>query len=221
MLNWIFLYATNTVLGKVKETSSPYTQSITAINKKAMLPTMGMENLFAGNRNVTIAIIFSILTAVIVWVVLDKTKFGYELKATGYNKDAAKYAGMKEKRNIIVTLVIAGAIAGLGASFMYQSGYMRWETSASSVPAMGFNGIAATFLGGLNPIGTIFASFFIQSITDGGSMIDRMIYPSQVSDLISGIIIYLSGFVLFFKMLMNKPHHKKEKNEKKAGGETK
>ncbi len=221
MLNWIFLYVTNTVLGKVKETSSPYTESITAINKKAVLPTAGLENLFAGNRNTTIAIILSVLTAVIVWIVLDKTKFGYELKATGYNKDAAKYAGMKEKRNIIVTLVIAGAIAGLGASFMYQSGYMRWETSASAVPSMGFNGIAATFLGGLNPIGTIFASFFIQSITDGGSMIDRMIYPSQVSDLISGIIIYLSGFVLFFKMLMNKPHHKKEKNEKKAGGETK
>jgi simple sugar transport system permease protein len=221
MLNWIFLYVTNTVLGKVKEPTSPYTEALTGDAAKAKLPTLGLENLFANNRNVTIAIFLAVLTAVIVWIVLDKTKFGYELKATGFNKEAARYAGMKEKKNIIITLVISGAIAGLGASFMYQSGYMRWETTASSVPGMGFNGIAATFLGGLNPIGTIFASFFIQSITDGGSMIDRMIYPSQVSDLMSGIIIYLSGFVLFFKYLMNKPRTKKNKAETKTGGEAK
>ena len=68
---------------------------------------------------------------------------------------------------------------------------------------MGFNGIAATFLGGLHPIGTIFASFFIQSITDGGALINKSIYPSQISDLISAIIIYLCGFVLFFKFAIN------------------
>jgi len=72
------------------------------------------------------------------------------------------------------------------------------------VPAMGFNGIAATFLGGLDPIGTVFASYFIQHITNGGAYLDKMIYPSQISDLISSIIIYLCGFVLFFKMSMNR-----------------
>lgn len=111
------------------------------------------------------AIPLSVLLAIVVWIVMEKTMFGYELKATGFNKNAAKYCGMQEKRNTILTLVIAGALAGLGGSLLYQTGYEQWQCTASSVPAMGFNGIAATFLGGLNPIGTIFASFFIQHIT--------------------------------------------------------
>ena len=69
---------------------------------------------------------------------------------------------------------------------------------------MGFNGIAATFLGGLNPIGTIFSSFFIQHITAGGAYVDKSIYCSQVSDLISSLIIYLCAFVLFLKTAMNR-----------------
>ena len=84
---------------------------------------------------------------------------------------------------------------------------------------MGFNGIAATFLGGLNPIGTIFSSYFIQHITSGGSYLDKEVYPSQISDLISSIIIYLCGFVLFFKMYMNRILARKAENKAKKGGE--
>ena len=64
---------------------------------------------------------------------------------------------------------------------------------------MGFNGIAAAFLGGLNPIGAIFSSYFIQHITNGGAYVDKTMYSAQISDLISSLIIYLCGFVLFFK----------------------
>ena len=92
----------------------------------------------------------------------------------------------------------------MGAALLYLTGFEQWSVTQSSVPQMGFNGIAATFLGGLNPIGTIFASYFIQHITSGGSYLDKAIYPSQISDLISSIIIYLCGFVLFFKQVMAK-----------------
>ena len=68
---------------------------------------------------------------------------------------------------------------------------------------MGFNGIAAAFLGGLNPIGAIFSSYFIQHITVGGAFVDKTMYASQISDLISSIIIYLCGFVLFIKYAIN------------------
>ena len=129
---------------------------------------------------------------------------GYELKATGNNKNAAKYCGMAEQRNLILTLAIGGALAGLGAAMLYLTGYEQWQCSQSSVPAMGFNGIAAAFLGGLNPIGTILASFFIQHITVGGAYVDKTMYCAQVSDLISAIIIYLCGFVLFMKYAMNR-----------------
>lgn len=203
MLNWIGLYLVNMSLAPVKELASPYTQKISAVNKSALLPSMGLSNLFSRNQYVTIAIPLSILIAIILWVVLNKTSFGYELKATGYNKEASRYAGMREKRNIIITLMIGGALAATGAAFLYLTGFEEWSVTQSSVPGMGFNGIAATFLGGLSPIGTIFASYFIQHITSGGAYLDKAIYPSQISDLIIALIIYLCGFVLFFKTVMN------------------
>lgn len=224
MLNWITLYTVNSVLagGAAKDPASPYTKDLAKTAPAAKLPTMGLDKIFANNRTVTIAVPLAVLAAILVWIVLNKTKFGYELRATGFNKQAAKYAGMKENRNIIVTLAIGGALAGIGAAFLFLSGYQKWEVTQASVPAMGFNGIAATFLGALHPIGTIFASFFIQSITDGGAMVDRMVYPSQVSDLISAIIIYLCGFSLFFKYLMTKREasraEKKILEEKKEEG---
>ena len=203
MLNWIVLYLTNMLLTNVKEATSPYTVQMRSSGTAALLPTLGLDKLFNDNGYVTLAIPLAILLAIVVDVVLNKTRFGYELRATGNNKFAAKYCGMAEKRNIILTLVIAGALSGLGAALLYQSGYEQWQVTASAVPAMGFNGIAATFLGGLNPIGTIFASFFIQHITSGGAYVDKTMYCSQISDLISAIIIYLCGFVLFMKYAMN------------------
>ena len=145
----------------------------------------------------------AVVIAILVWIVLEKTRFGYELRATGNNKNAAKYCGMAEKRNIILTLVISGALAGMGAAMLYLTGYEQWQCSTSSVPGMGFNGIAAAFLGGLHPMGTILASFFIQHITAGGAYVDKSMYCAQISDLISAIIIYLCGFVLFMKYAMN------------------
>ena len=214
MLNWIALYTTNTILTTVKETTSPYTLYINKVNPSAFLPTLGLDQYFSNNSNVTIAVPITILVAVVVWIILSKTKLGYELKATGNNKNAARYAGMAQNRNIILTLAISGALAGLGASLLYQTGYMRWECTQSSVPAMGFNGIAAAFLGGLHPIGAILSSFFIQHITDGGQYVNTNFYSSQISDVISSVIIYLCGFVLFIKLTMKRMLD--GKNEKKG-----
>ncbi|MBO4901419.1 MAG: ABC transporter permease [Lachnospiraceae bacterium] len=204
MLNWLSLYTTNMMLTVVKETTSPYTKNIVNVNHSALLPNIGLDKLFNNNQYVTVAIPLAIVLSILVWFVLEKTKFGYELKATGFNKHAAKYCGMKEKRNTILTLIIAGALAGLGAAMFYLTGYEQWQCTQSSVPGMGFNGIAAAFLGGLHPIGAIFSSLFIQHITEGGAYVDKTLYCSQISDLISSIIIYLCGFVLFMKLALNK-----------------
>ena len=204
MLNWITLYVVNILLTNVKEAASPYTMPVAHVNGGAIIPSLGLGKLFNNNQYVTLAIPLAILIAVGLHILLEKTRLGYELKATGNNKNAAKYCGMAERRNLILTLAIGGALAGLGAAMLYRSGYEPWQCSQSSVPAMGFNGIAAAFLGGLNPIGTILASFFIQHITIGGAYVDKTMYCAQVSDLISAIIIYLCGFVLFMKYAMNR-----------------
>lgn len=220
MLNWIGLYSANMILTGVKEPTSPYTYQMKNMAKQAILPSLGLEKFFNDNQYVTIAIPLSVIIAILVWVVMEKTRFGYELKATGFNKNAAKYCGMAEKRNIILTLIIAGALAGLGGSLLYQTGYEQWQCTHSSVPAMGFNGIAATFLGGLNPIGTVFASYFIQHITAGGAYLNKSMYCSQISDLISSLIIYLCAFVLFLKHAMNagiaRSEEKKQARQHKA-----
>lgn len=203
MTNWIALYLTNMALSKPKvmDQSLSETYNIISAAPKALMPSGGLSKLFNNNQYATLAIVFAVLIAIFILILLNKTTFGYELKATGNNKFAAKYAGMKDKRNIVLTMAISGALAGLGAAFYFLTGMENWKTS-SSVPTMGFNGIAVAFLGGLNPLGLIFAAFFVQNITMGGGYIDTRFYNPQIADLIVSIIIYLCAFVLFFKQHM-------------------
>ena len=203
MLNWISLYGMNMLLKPVMDPSGKDTFRLVQKAKSAVLPTLGMDKAFSNNQYVTIAIPVAIIVAVVVWIILDKTKMGYELKATGNNPNAAKYCGMKENRNIILTMVIAGGLAAMGGALYYLSDFEQWNVNASAVPAMGFNGIAAAFLGGLNPIGCIFSSYFITHITMGGGNVDLSHYCAQIADFISAVIIYLCGFVLFFKTVIN------------------
>ena len=213
MLNWISLYAVNTLLSLVKEEASPYTKTLYSTNPGAIIPALGLDTLF-NTQYVTIAVPLAILVSIAVWVVMEKTKMGYELKATGNNKFAAKYCGMQEQKNLIMTMAIAGGLAGMGAALLYLTGFEQWQCTQSAVPAMGFNGIAAAFLGGLNPIGSIFSSYFIQHITNGGAYVDKTMYSSQISDFISALIIYLCGFVLFFKQALTR--YLNRADEKKA-----
>ena len=210
MLNWIGLYCVNMLLAQVKEQSTPYTRTIKSVNGGGLLPTLGLDKLFSNNEFVTVGLVLAVVIAILVWILLEKTKLGYELKATGFNKNAAKYCGMREKRNIILTMAIAGGLAGFGAGIFYLTGIEQWMVQQTSVPAMGFNGIAAAFLGGTHPLGAIFSSYFIQHITSGGTYVDTTMYSSQISDLISAFIIYLCGFVLFFKVWLNKRLDKRD-----------
>ena len=225
MLNWIALYVTNMVLSSegIKNPMSPYTMQLRGVNPGGLLPQMGLNKLFGNEKSVTIAIPLAVIMAIVVWVVLNKTKFGYELKATGYNYHAARYSGMKENRNIILTMMIAGALAGMGAGLLYLTGIEEWETTISSVPGMGFNGIAVAFLGGLSPIGSILAAYFIQHITMGGGNVDLSVYCAQISGLISSLIIFLCAFVGFFKLMMKEHLRKKEEAalaaQREKGGE--
>ena len=204
MLNWIGLYLVNMLLSNVKDPASPYTLKINSVNPSAKLPSLGLEKLFSNDKYVTIAIPLAIVISVIIWLIINRTKLGYELRATGLNKNAAKYCGMREKSNTILAMSISGALAGLGAAMLYLTTFEEWSCTQSSVPGMGFNGIAAAFLGGLSPIGSIFSSYFIQHITAGGAYVDKTMYCSQISDFISSVIIYLCGFVFFFKTYLNR-----------------
>lgn len=204
MLNWIGLYLVNNLVQdtRVMNINLSETYHLRDHAPKAILPHLGLDKLL-NNEYATIALPLTILVAILVWVVLNRTTFGYELKATGFNKHAAKYAGMHDKRNIILTMTISGALAGLAAACYYLTGIENY-VKASSLPATGFSGIAVAFLGGLHPIGVLFAGYFIEHITVGGSTLDTNYYNPQVADLMVSIIIYLCAFVLFMRLFIKR-----------------
>ena len=212
MFNWIGLYMVNEIVyargtGAMYDVKSTRTWKLVDTSPESVIPSAGMSELFH-TPSTTIAIFLAIAAAVLIWVILEKTTFGYELKAVGLNKNAARYAGINEKKNIILSMTIAGALAGFGAGLLYLSGGAEWNPlNTTTLPAMGFNGIATALLAASHPIGTIFSSVFISHITVGGSFLPTRYFPPEIADLISGIIIYLCAFAMLFRGVIGRMLH--------------
>ena len=205
MFNWIGLYMVNDIMygkgkGAMYDLSTTKTYSLRKVSPESMIPSCGMSDVFGKLQSVTIAIFIAAVLAILVYVILNKTTFGYELRACGFNKNAAQYAGINDKRSIILSMTIAGALAGVGAGLYYLSTVAEWNPQVSTaLPAMGFNGISAALLACSNPIATIFSSLFISYITVGGTKLSTQYYTKEIADVITAIIIYLCAFSLLFK----------------------
>ena len=177
-------------------------------------PKLGMDVLFPGsqaNGGFWIACII----AVLMWVVMTKTTFGYELRACGLNRHAAKYAGINDKKNIILSMVIAGALASAAGSLYFLSGNTEfyWSTYMS-LPADGFNGIPVALLAVNHPIGVVFTGIFMSMLNVAGIQLKYMTaYNEYIADIIIATIVYLSAFALIFKMILNGRKKKKEAAE--------
>ena len=200
MFNWIGLYGCNTIMyGRGSGAMYNAKQSKTfPVTGESLIPSKlfgwDMAETFS-YKSCTIAIFLAIIVAVILYIVLNKTTFGYELKACGNNRNAAKYAGINEKRNVILSMVIAGALAGFGAGLYYLSGAAQWiPGDSTALPSAGFDGISVALLASSNPIGAIFSALFISHITTGGGFMNASLFPPEIAQIISGIIIYLCAF---------------------------
>lgn len=151
---------------------------------------------------------------------MNKTTFGYELKATGYNPDASKYAGMNEKKSIVLSMVIAGFFAGLGGALVYMAGTGRTIGTAEVLAAEGFNGIPVALLGFNNPLGVIFAALFIAYINLGGNYVQAVHIAVEIIDVIVAAIIYFSSFTLFIRLILERRKgRKKDKKQALIGGD--
>ena len=170
--------------------------------------TFGLDKIFSGGSVVSYAdasIFLAICVAIALYVVMNKTTFGYELQACGYNRDGAKYAGMNEKRNLLLAMAIAGGLAAMGASIWCLNGHQdfKWETY-QTLPVDGFNGIPAALLAGNNPIGIIFTAIFLKYINVGGSnLAANTAFNEYVSQLMVAMIVYFSGFARYISMLLS------------------
>lgn len=162
---------------------------------------LGLDKLFPGSQ-VNSGILIAILIAVLVYVVMTRTTFGYELKACGSNRHAARYAGIKDKRSIVLSMALAGALSGAAAALYYLSGNPEffWSTY-QSLPAAGFNGIAVALLGACNPIAVIFTGTFMSMLQVIGSQVTFLTpFNEYITDVIIAVIVYLSAFSLVIKM---------------------
>ncbi len=199
MFNYIGMYLVDMW---IQGSSVMYISNITRtkyLPASVQIPSLGIKG-----SNVNYGIILAIIIGIILYIVLQKTTFGYELKATGYNKFASEYAGMKVKRNIIITMIIAGGLAGLGGAFAILSpsgiaGSSMTYEPVNIIAAAGFNGIAVALLGNSHPIGTIFSAVFISHIQRGGTLASLVGFKPEIIDVVVAVIIYFSAFA----MIMN------------------
>ena len=169
-----------------------------------MTPKFGLDELFPGSQ-VNGGIIIAILIAILMYVIMTKTTLGYQLKACGSNRHAARYAGIKDKRNIVLSMAIAGALAAGGASLYYLSGNTEfyWSTY-QSLPDTGFNGIPVALLAANNPIGVIFTGLIMSMLDVAGTQLTALTpFNEYITDVFIAVIVYLSAFSLVIKMLLN------------------
>lgn len=180
---------------------------------------MGLDKIFP-NSQVNGGILIAILCAVGIYILMSKTTFGYQLKACGSNRHAARYAGIADKRNIVISMAIAGALSAAGASLYYLSGNTEffWSTY-QSLPGIGFNGIPVAMLASCNPIGIIFTAIFMSTLDISGLQLTNLTaYNEYITDVIIAVIVYLSAFALVIKMWIGKIGRKEDGADANAEG---
>lgn len=166
---------------------------------------LGLDKIFP-NSQVNGGIVIAIIIAILVYILMSKTTLGYELKACGANRNAARYAGIADKRNIVLSMAIAGALSGAAAALYYLSGNTEfyWTSAYQTLPATGFNGIPVALLAASNPIAVIFTGCFMSMLDIVGlQMTNLTAYNEYITDVIIAIIVYLSAFSLVIKMMLN------------------
>lgn len=164
---------------------------------------LGLDKLFPGSQ-VNAGILIAILIAIGVYILMTKTTLGYQLKACGSNRHAARYAGINDKRNIVLSMAIAGALSGAGAALYYLAGNTEfaWQTY-QSLPATGFNGIPVALLAASHPIGVVFTGCFMSMLNIVGLQLTNLTaYNEYITDVIISVIVYLSAFSLVIKMML-------------------
>lgn len=181
---------------------------VSSKTRTAYLPaSVQLTPLGITGSSVSVAIIVAILLAVGLYIVLYKTTFGYELRATGFNKHGAEYAGMNGKKNIILTMVIAGGLAGMGGAFAILApstiaGSSMTYEPINIIAGEGFDGIAVALLGASNPIGIVFSALFISLLKCGGTLASLYGFKPEIVDVVVAIIIYFSAFAMFMSTML-------------------
>jgi simple sugar transport system permease protein len=201
MMNWISYWV-------IYYTVPAYFKGVFLETESKKLPEIAslkvpwLTNLFDGSY-INLGLFLAVAAVIVIGIILNKTVLGFELKAAGFNRYAAEYAGMNVNRNIILSMVISGMMAGLGGLTLY-AGYAS-NIQIGVLPVQGFDGIAVSLLGGNTPVGALIAALFFGILHSGKGFMNAMTeIPPQIGDTIIATIIYFSATSVLIERLINR-----------------
>ncbi len=209
MLNWIAFYLNNMVANysKFKAPNSMSTHEVQETAKITLLQNAKglpktIDNLF--KAPIHFGIILAIITAIVLWYILKKTNLGYELKAVGFNQDAAMYGGIDVNKKLTLSMAISGAVCALGG-ITQVLGYRYTISALSSMENFGFDGLAVSLLANNNPIGCIVTGLFFGGLKYSGANVQRVLHaPTEMINIIMGTIILFTAIPLMFRIIKSK-----------------
>lgn len=227
MFNWIGMNLVNFLVPNLPRmldsdwgaSASDRTAALVNANPDAVLPRLGLDKLFHYSY-MNIGIFLAMILAVVMWVILKKTTFGYELKACGHNRDAAVYAGISAKKNIVLSMVISGALAGIGGGLYYLAGGGQY-TLLQTIEGAGFDGISVALLANCNPLGCIFSAVFLSFLRLGGNAMQSQGYATEATDIVISVIVYLAAFALLIRMILSGGWGRRGKKNRKKEAQAK
>lgn len=190
MMNWIAYWIVYYMIplyfkGEYLETESR------KLADSATLKADWLSGLFNGSY-INLGIFLALVAVIVVWFILNKTILGYELKAVGFNRFGAEYAGMKVNRNIVISMMIAGALSGLAGVVQYAGNASIMQIGV--MPSQGFDGIAVSLLGANSPIGVLFSALFFGVLYVGKGFMNAAVkVPPELADTIIATIIYFAA----------------------------
>jgi len=215
MMNYIGMFLVNYL---IIQTVFDQTRNMTIrVQPNANYPALGLDKIFAAEgmrpTDLTSAFIVAIVVAILMFIILEKTTLGFELKACGFNQDAAKYAGISAKRGTVIAMTISGALAGLGGALFYIGGSNPSIQVVNVIATQGFDGIPVALLALNNPIGVIFSAIFLGYLSTGGQAMQALGFTREIVNMIIAVIIYFSALALLFKGVFQKINTKFNKNK--------
>jgi general nucleoside transport system permease protein len=183
---WIVYYAVPAYFkGEYLETESRNIPDV------ASLKVGWLTNLFAGSY-INLGLFVALIAVFVVAFILNKTTLGYQLKAVGFNRHAAEYAGISVNRNIVLSMMIAGALSGLAGAALYVGNASNIQIGI--MPSQGFDGIAVSLLGVNTPMGVLVAAIFFGLLYSGKGFMNAMTnIPPEIADTIIATIIYFAA----------------------------
>lgn len=210
MLNYIIQYVCSFCINTFYV--DPVSRQSKAIAPAARLT---LADTVVGNlkMDIPLGFVLALIAVFAVKFLLDRTKMGYEMKAVGFSRSASRYAGINVGKNIVITMLISGALAGL-AGVTYYLGYFA-SIQPRVLSSTGFDAIAVSLLGSNNPVGIIFSSFLI-TIVDKGStyMSSAAGIQAEIADVITGIILLFSACSAFISYLLSRVKDEEGRKDK-------